>query len=99
VRDRGGVTSSLILYIDALDNSGTNGNCWDRTRHVVFRLGSSRMNPDDLIEGLDGTSTLAKRRVSLRSHEISEIRRRQTDSFRPGANGCRVEVDCHFVMA
>ncbi len=54
--------------------SSENGRCVANMRSVVRRgrsaanavlkLGSSRMSPDDLIEGLDGTSSLAKRRAS-----------------------------------
>lgn len=67
-----------------------------RSSHVVIRLGSSRISPDELRRQLVATSQFSGRRVELVEVECSEIRRRQTDSFRPGTVGCKVEIDCHF---
>ena len=66
---------------------------------IVVRLGATRIEPRGLLEALEGTSSLSGRRVRLATHEVSEISRRQTDAFRPGSQGCKVEVDCHFKMA
>ena len=67
--------------------------------NVVIRLGATRINPDRLVSGLEGVARAARRRVRLLGHEVSEIRGRQTDAFRPGSKGCKLEVDCHFQMA
>ncbi len=67
-----------------------------RRGHVVVRIGSARLKPTQLEVGLTGTSQFANRPIVLRHREISELRNRQTDAFRPGARGCRVEIDCHF---
>lgn len=66
--------------------------------HVVVRIGSTRITPRGLVEGLEGSSVLSGRRIRLVSSRQSEIERRQTDSFRPGSSGCQVEVDCHFLV-
>lgn len=66
--------------------------------HVVVRLGSTRQSPDQLVKNLSGTSRFSGRRVALVSSESSVIGRRQTDVFRPGSVGCKVEVDCHFQL-
>lgn len=63
---------------------------------VLVRLGSPRIEPMMLARGLTGSAACAGRRVDLEFSEVSELRRRQTDSFRPGSSGCLVEVDCLF---
>jgi hypothetical protein len=70
-----------------------------KTAHVVVRLGSSRLSPEELQRQLVATSQFSGRKVELVETECSEIRRRQTDAFRPGAVGCKVEIDCHFCVA
>lgn len=69
-----------------------------RKAHAVIRLGGKGLHSDRIPGSLKATAAFAGRRVELLSHEVSEIRGRQTDSFRPGSTGCRVEVDCHFVL-
>jgi hypothetical protein len=66
---------------------------------IVIRLGGKNLEPEQLISALTASSVFASRQVKLVSSEISEIRRRQTDAFRPGTTGCRYEVDAHFSMA
>ncbi|MFO0738191.1 MAG: DNA methyltransferase [Labilithrix sp.] len=70
-----------------------------RRSDVVVRIGAVSYAPEKLTRQLQGAALACGRRVELVSHAVSEIKRRQTDSFRPGARGCRVEVDCHFAMA
>jgi hypothetical protein len=65
---------------------------------IVIRLGATRIGPERLVTGLEGVAKASRRRVRLVGHEISTISRRQTDAFRPGSIGCKVEVDCHFRM-
>jgi hypothetical protein len=67
--------------------------------NVVVRLGGKGQAPDRLIGALTASSVVGRRRVRLVSHEISEIKNRQTDAFRPGSKGCLLEVDCHFRMS
>jgi len=63
---------------------------------VVVRLGTSRGDAKRLPALLGECGKFAQRKVSLVSKQVSPLRKRQTDSFRPGSSGCRVEVDCHF---
>ena len=65
---------------------------------VVVRLGGKGYAPEHLIDALTASSAVSRRRVRLVSHEVSEIKNRQTDAFRPGSKGCVLEVDCHFRM-
>ena len=66
------------------------------TANVVVRLGARGSPPEHLVEALTASSAVSKRRVKLVNHQTSEIKNRQTDAFRPGSKGCRLEVDCHF---
>jgi hypothetical protein len=67
--------------------------------NVVIRIGSGRIDPDRLVRTLSACSRTSGCRVSLVSSEVSTIRNRQTDAFRPGSKGCSVEVDCRFRLA
>lgn len=67
--------------------------------NVVVRLGGKSGGPEQLVEALAASSAVSRRRVKLVSHELSEIRNRQTGAFRPGSKGCVLEVDCHFRMS
>jgi len=67
--------------------------------HVVIRIGSRRISPDLLKRGLTGCGQFSGRKVKLMSHRVTEIKKRQTDAFRPGTKGCVVELDCHFKFA
>ncbi len=64
--------------------------------HVVVRIAGRTLTPDELRDGLEGTSCLSGRAAVLRSFHTSPIVRRQTDSFRPGSSGRATELDCHF---
>jgi hypothetical protein len=66
--------------------------------HVVIRLGGRRLQPEQLVSGLQTSAIFSRRPVSLLSWELSEIQRRQTDAFRPGSKGCSFEVDCCFQL-
>lgn len=67
--------------------------------HVVMRLGFKQLAPKRIVEGVLGASALSQRSVDLVGYEVSEIRKRQTGSFRPGSRGCLQEVDVHLQMA
>jgi len=67
--------------------------------HVVIRIGSRRIPPDQLRRGLRGCGQFSGRKVQLISSRVTEIKKRQTDAFRPGTKGCVVELDCHFRFA
>ena len=69
-----------------------------RDADVVIRVGATRLGPKHLVSGLQGVARVTGRRVKLVSHKVSELIKRQTESFRPGSTGCKVEVDCHFRM-
>lgn len=63
---------------------------------VAVRLGTSRGDAEELPALLAECAKFSQRKVSLVSKQLSPLRKRQTDSFRPGSSGCRFEVDCHF---
>jgi hypothetical protein len=67
--------------------------------NVVMRVGMKGVEPERIADGLLGCSVLSQREVRLVSTETSEIRRRQTGSFRPGSSGCLLEVDAHFAVS
>jgi hypothetical protein len=67
--------------------------------HVVIRIAGRGMTTDELKTGLEGTSRLSGRNVTLRTFETSPLVGRQTDAFRPGSTGVRTEVDCHFQVS
>lgn len=75
------------------------GQTMGHDSHIVIRLGATRIQPARLASGLEGVARVAGRHVKLASHKVSELVRRQTDSFRPGSTGCKVEIDCYFQMA
>jgi len=70
-----------------------------KSANVVIRLGGKDLDPERIVGCLTGTSALSGRKASLASHEVSAIKSRQTDAFRPGSQGCRFEVDCHFRLS
>ena len=67
--------------------------------NIVIRIGSTRIAPEEISRLLFASAVFSGRKVRLVSSKITEIVNRQTNSFRPGTAGCRVEVDCHFEMA
>lgn len=66
---------------------------------VVIRIGTGRLDPEVLVRSLTAASQFARRRVRLVSSNVSELKNRQTDLFRPGSKGCSVEIDCHYHLA
>lgn len=67
--------------------------------HVVIRMGARRRTPEEVVGQLEASAALAPRPTRLLSHVATEIKGRQTNSFRPGAEGCTFEVDCVFQVA
>ncbi len=67
--------------------------------NIVIRLGGKRLDSERMGSCLQATSVFSQRKVSLVFSETSEIKGRQTDSFRPGSTGCLNEVDYHFRMS
>lgn len=66
---------------------------------VVIRLGSRVAAPDKLQHLLVASSRFSGRPIKLVYNEVSQLKNRQTDAFRPGSKGCLVEIDCHFRFA
>ena len=66
---------------------------------VVIRLGSSRITPARLHQMLAACSLLSGRDIQCVGSEISTLKHRQTDAFRPGSRGVRLEVDSVFRIA
>lgn len=63
---------------------------------VVVRIGGKNFDPEQMGQRLKGASVFARRSAELVDYETSEIKRRQTDAFRPGSKGCLIEADFHF---
>jgi len=81
------------------DMWGVLGKILHENADVVIRLGGKNLVPSEIAENLLAESESSNRKVNMvGDYEVSAIRRRQTDSFRPGARGCSMEVDCHFRM-
>ena len=74
------------------------GAAMSQNSDVVIRIGTHRIPPDQLIKQLTASSRFTSRKVELVSSEVSAIKNRQTERFRPGSKGCLVEADCHFKM-
>ena len=72
------------------------GKVLSRDSDIVVRVGTGRLSSEQLSDLLSACGRFSQRRVSLVSKEVSPLKRRQTDAFRPGSSGCRFEVDCHF---
>jgi hypothetical protein len=66
--------------------------------NVVIRIGAKDLLPSDVVSALRATAVVSQRDVTLVQSEVSEMRGRQTDAFRPGTTGCAREIDCHFTM-
>ncbi|MHB8449603.1 MAG: DNA methyltransferase [Mycobacteriales bacterium] len=66
--------------------------------HVVVRIGGKGLTAKQLVDGLEGTSNLSRRKVRLKGHTVSPIKGRQTRTFARTAAACADEVDCHFVL-
>jgi hypothetical protein len=67
--------------------------------HVIIRIGSRTITPKSMKEKLRACAKLSSRNVKLVSSRVTSIKKRQTDAFRPGTTGCKVELDCHFQFA
>jgi hypothetical protein len=64
---------------------------------IVCRIGSRRFSPTHMTERLVEVMTTALAGVRLCAEpEISPLGRRQTNAFRPGSTGVRVEIDHVF---
>lgn len=74
----------------------TVGHVLEPRGNVVLRLGAKGVAPPAIVDAVVGTSVLSGRKVKLVTSAVSEIKKRQTDAFRPGSKGCVVEVDCHL---
>jgi len=92
--DRHGTADNYWSFISDMWRSL--GAVMGERSHVVVRIGSRNISPDLLKRSLAGCAQFSGRKVKLLSHQISEIKGRQTDAFRPGTTGCVVELDCHF---
>lgn len=66
---------------------------------VVIRIGGKNFDTEEMGKRLQATSVFSRRRANLISSETSEIKRKQTNSFRPGSKGCLNEADFHFHLA
>ena len=64
--------------------------------HVVIRIGSRSQSVEVMKQELTRSAQNSGRNVQLISARKSNMKKRQTDAFRPGSQGCRVELDCHY---
>jgi len=93
-------TESAVRYWDFVtDMWRMPGQPVDTRAHVVIRMGGKGLWPEQLVDGLKATSLASGRKVMLADYEVGEIKGRQTNAFRPGSRGCKLEVDCHFRVA
>jgi hypothetical protein len=67
-----------------------------RKSSVVIRLGGRGEKMELMLKRLTASANFSGRRVEVVNHSCSKLKRRQTDSFRPGTKGCLIELDCHF---
>jgi hypothetical protein len=67
--------------------------------HVIIRIGSRSIEAQAMKEMLTACTQVSNRKVRLVSSCVTELQKRQTDAFRPGTSGCKVELDCHFEYA
>jgi len=74
------------------------GQILGKRADVVIRIGGKNFDPEGMGKSLKATSIFSRRRVSLVDSEASEIKGKQTGSFRPGSKGCLTEADFHFRM-
>jgi hypothetical protein len=74
------------------------GQILAKNADIVIRIGGKSFDPGGMGRSLKATGIFSRRKISLLHSETSEIKRRQTDSFRPGSRGCLVEADFHFRM-
>ena len=72
------------------------GQIMGKGADVVVRLGSRITAPDKLSHLLVASSRFSGRPIKLIHQEVSQLKNRQTDAFRPGTKGCLVEIDSHF---
>jgi hypothetical protein len=72
------------------------GQVMGKKADVVIRLGGKNFNTEEMGQRLQATSIFSQRKAELVESETSPIRKRQTDSFRPGTKGCLIEADFHF---
>lgn len=93
--------SSPVRYWEMIcDLWRTLGQILDSRAHVIMRIGAKNQTPRQLSDCLLATSGFSGRNVRAADEfEVSAIKGRQTDAFRPGSQGCLVEVDFHFQMA
>jgi hypothetical protein len=68
-----------------------------RGAHIVVRIGGNGLTPERLFEGLTETAESVVSGIRpVGKYRVSDIKGRQTGSFRPGSKGCLVEVDAVF---
>ncbi len=75
------------------------GQVLARKANVVIRLGTGRVEADQLMSMMKASASFCGRQVELVFTDVSPLQRRQTDAFRPGSRGCRYEIDFHFRVA
>ena len=74
------------------------GRILAKNAEIVIRIGGKAFDPEETAKRLKATGVFSQRRLCLVDYETSEIKKRQTDVFRPGSKGCLVESDFHFRM-
>lgn len=72
------------------------GTVASKKANVVIRIGARGIEPNEIGTRLVACSRFSQRPIDLVEQTLSDLKRRQTDSFSPGTKGCLVEVDCHF---
>lgn len=75
------------------------GQILAKKSNIVIRLGVKNLDPERMGESILAAGMFSRRKVTLVHSETSEIKGRQTGSFRPGSEGCLKEIDFHLLMA
>ena len=91
-------TSSKSYWDFIADMWRAFGASLGKKANVVIRIGSRSADPDRLRDAVFASSVFSGRKTELVAYEISELRNRQTETFRPGSRGCLVEVDCQIYL-
>jgi hypothetical protein len=64
----------------------------------VCRIGGKNVSVQSVKQALCASMQFLAKDWELVSYKVSNLKRRQTDSFRPGTVGCRFEIDFHFAL-
>ena len=69
-----------------------------RRATITCRIGTRKISAKELTVGLDNSiHAVWPKAIRVLEPSVSELRNRQTETFRPGSKGCQVEYDYRYV--